>query len=69
MDLAQHQDYNDADLDEGLIPLLPLPPVHGKSSTTRPAPDATAASPFDERTAPDESADPGPTPAPSEATA
>ena len=35
MDLARHQDYDDADLDEGLLPLQPLPPVHGKPSTTR----------------------------------
>lgn len=36
MDLMEHQDYEDAALDGGLIPLHYLPPVRGLWNTVRP---------------------------------
>ena len=35
MDLAEHQNFDDAYLDEGLVPLQPLPPVRGRLSNPR----------------------------------
>ena len=48
MDLVDHQDYEDTALDEGLIPLQPLPPVRGHRHDARPdSHDSTALLPDD----------------------
>ena len=36
MDLVEHQDLDDAALDEGLVSLQPLPPVRGHRNIVRP---------------------------------